>query len=47
MKRPEQAPAGWGKRVMWLVLIWVCSIGALGIAAYAMRLVMRAAGMSN
>lgn len=47
MKKPEQAPPGWGKRLMWLVFIWVCSTAALGVAAYAMRLVMRSVGMSN
>jgi hypothetical protein len=37
----------WQVKVGWLVLIWACSVGTLGIAAYAMKLLMRAAGMSN
>jgi hypothetical protein len=42
-------PAGrwqvWGKRIAWLVLIWTLSVIALGMAAGAMRLFMRALGM--
>lgn len=37
----------WQVRLGWLVLIWACSVGTLGIAACAMKLLMRAAGMSN
>jgi hypothetical protein len=38
---------GWLKRGGWMLAIWTCSVGALGIAAYALRLVMRAVGMGN
>lgn len=32
MRRP------WGKRIGWFVLIWVGSVAALGLVAYAIRL---------
>lgn len=35
----------WPMRLVWLVLIWTGSVGALGIAAYGMKCLMRAAGM--
>lgn len=38
---------GWLKRFGWLLLIWAASVAALGIAALAMKLLMRAAGMST
>lgn len=47
MKQPVSPAYGWGKRLLWLVIIWACSIGALGTAAFLMRLIMRAAGMSS
>jgi hypothetical protein len=34
------------KRLGWLVLIWSASVAAMAVAAYAMRLLMRAAGLS-
>lgn len=37
----------WCRRVGWLLLIWIGSVAALGLAALAMKLLMRAAGMSN
>lgn len=36
----------WRRRIMWLALIWAASVAALGVAAYAMRWVMKAIGMS-
>ncbi len=35
------------RRLLWFVAIWVVSVLALGIVAGGMRLLMRAAGMSN
>lgn len=35
----------WLKRVGWLVLIWSASVLALALAAYLMRLFMRAIGL--
>ena len=37
----------WRSRLLWLALIWAGSVAALGVAAWAMRLVMRAIGMSH
>jgi hypothetical protein len=37
----------WLKRLGWLVAIWLASVAALGIAAYAMRLLMSAAGLTS
>jgi hypothetical protein len=37
----------WAKRAGWLILIWIGSVAALGAAAYVMRMLMRAIGMSN
>jgi hypothetical protein len=34
-------------QVGWLILIWVLSVGALGAAAWAMRILMRALGMAS
>jgi hypothetical protein len=34
------------KRLGWLLLIWSASVAAMAIVAYAMRLLMRAAGLS-
>lgn len=35
------------RRIGWLVLIWFCSVAALGIVALAMRMVMSLAGMRD
>ena len=44
--RHQSKPQGlWFKRLGWLVLIWVLSVGALGIAAGLMRLFMHLLGM--
>jgi len=36
----------WLKRLAWLAGIWLASVAALGVVAYGLRLLMRAAGMS-
>lgn len=36
----------WARRVGWLVGIWVASVAVLGVAAWGLRLLMRAIGMS-
>jgi hypothetical protein len=35
------------KRLGWFVLIWLCSVAALGLAAFAMRTLMRLAGLAS
>jgi hypothetical protein len=37
----------WVRRVAWLVAIWSASVLALGIAALAMRGLMRLAGLTG
>ena len=36
----------WLRRVGWLVIIWVFSVAALSLAAWALRLLMKSVGMS-
>jgi hypothetical protein len=36
----------WVRRVLWMVGIWSASVLALGVAALAMRALMRLAGLS-
>ncbi|KAF1004505.1 MAG: hypothetical protein GAK36_00009 [Pseudomonas sp.] len=40
---PVKAPLY--KRLGWMLLIWAASVAALGVAAWAMRLLMSAAGL--
>lgn len=35
------------RRIGWLILIWACSVAALGIVALGMRFAMRLVGMST
>ena len=37
----------WLSRLGWLLLIWVGSVAALGAAAWLMRGLMRAGGLTN
>ena len=37
----------WLKRIGWLLVLWGAGVAALGIAAWLIRLVMRAAGLSD
>ena len=39
-------PRSWGKRLGWLALIWVLSIGALSLFAMLLRLVMGWVGLT-
>jgi hypothetical protein len=34
------------KRLGWLVLIWAVSVGALGLLAWALKLLMNAVGLT-
>jgi hypothetical protein len=38
---------GWLKRLGWLLLIWSASVATLAVAALAMKLLMRAAGVGG
>ncbi|MGO4154450.1 DUF2474 domain-containing protein [Cupriavidus sp. YAF13] len=44
---PDGPPRPWLKRLGWMVLIWVASVAALGVAALLLRLLMRLAGMHS
>lgn len=46
MAAPTSLPS-WRRRLLWLLLIWAGGVAALGLAAGALRLVMRAIGMST
>ena len=43
--RPEPPPS-WGRRVAWLLALWSASVLVLGLAAYLLRLLMGAVGMT-
>jgi len=47
MKQFKQGQQSWRKRLAWLAGIWLASVTTLGLAAWAMRLLMRAAGMGS
>lgn len=36
----------WPRRIGWLLLIWIASVGALAIVAVLMRLLMNMAGLT-
>lgn len=36
----------WPKRLLWFIALWAASVCALGIVAYALRLFMRALGLT-
>jgi NAD(P)H-dependent FMN reductase len=36
----------WWKKVLWLLLIWSGSVLALAVAAYVLRQIMRAVGLT-
>ena len=37
----------WGKRLAWLALIWLVSVATLGLVALAIKVIMRAVGMTT
>jgi hypothetical protein len=37
----------WLKRIGWLLLLWAASVAALALIAAALKLVMRAAGLTT
>ena len=44
---PHQLYNPWWKRIGWLLLIWLLSVGALGGVALALKLLMHFAGLTN
>ena len=36
----------WPKRLGWLLLIWAVSVATLGVAAWGLKVVMRAVGLA-
>jgi|GEM_PF-2348685 Protein of unknown function (DUF2474). len=36
----------WLHRLVWLIAIWAASVAVLGLAAWGLRVLMRAIGMS-
>jgi hypothetical protein len=46
MPRQPDTGSSWWKRLGWFALIWACSVSALGLAAYGMRLLMKFAGLT-
>jgi len=40
VRRASTSSAGWGRRVGWLIWIWLISVGALGAATAALRLAL-------
>lgn len=36
----------WWKRLIWMAVLWLAGVLSLGAAAYALRFLMRAAGMA-
>lgn len=45
-RTPEQNDSWW-KKLGWLILIWAASVATLGVVAWVIRLLMRAAGLSG
>jgi hypothetical protein len=43
---PSAGAQTWLRRVGWLVLIWACSVLALGVVASLLRVVMNLAGLT-
>ncbi|MBP0623931.1 DUF2474 domain-containing protein [Cupriavidus consociatus] len=37
----------WLRRLGWLVLIWLASVAALGVAAWALRMIMQSVGFRS
>lgn len=43
----RRAGTGWAKRLGWLAGLWAAGVLALALVAFALRLVMRWAGLST
>ncbi|OHC13405.1 MAG: hypothetical protein A2002_07135 [Pseudomonadales bacterium GWC1_66_9] len=44
--RIHRQDSKWLRRILWLVMIWAAGVSCLGVLAYGLRLIMRAAGMT-
>jgi hypothetical protein len=45
MTKQSKTHGTWRSQLGWLTLIWAASVGALGIVAFGMKALMRAAGL--
>ncbi len=45
-EREPAEPPRWGRRIAWLIAIWILSVGALTLVAFAIKGVMRLAGFA-
>ncbi|MBQ5946137.1 DUF2474 domain-containing protein [Massilia sp. ST3] len=43
--RNRPSPREWLRRLAWMAALWLGGVATLALVAYALRLVMRAAGM--
>jgi hypothetical protein len=45
----DSAPShpNWPKRIAWLVILWLLGVAVLGATAIAIKIVMRAAGLTS
>ena len=44
-RNPAESPR-WGRRIAWLIGIWLLSVGALTLVAFAIKGVMKLAGFA-
>jgi Protein of unknown function (DUF2474) len=44
-KEADGAPR-WGRRIAWLIAIWILSVGVLALVAFAIKGIMRLAGFA-
>jgi hypothetical protein len=44
---PDATTPVWGRRIAWLLGLWVAGVAAVGLVALLLRLVMRLAGLSS
>jgi hypothetical protein len=47
MGSKPQPNNSWWQKLGWLILIWATSVAALATGAWAIRLLIRAAGLAN
>jgi hypothetical protein len=44
---PDATTPAWGRRIAWLLGLWLASVAALGLIALLLRVVMRLAGLTS